>query len=260
METKKRIVIDAGHGGAEPGAIYEGRKEKDDNLRLALAVGRLLEGAGADVFYTRVNDVFDSPLEKAQMANEAEGDFLISIHRNAMPQPGTGSGILSLVYQMGGPAERVAQSINGELAQLGFQDLGIAERPGLVILRRSNMPAVLLEAGFIDNISDNEQFDNQFNQIAQAIADGVLKAAAQEGAREPEFYQVQIGAYENKAMAAALTRELQSKGYPAFMVYQDGYYKVRVGAFLNMDNGVNMERELRRNGYPTMLIREKKIG
>ena len=154
----------------------------------------------------------------------------------------------------------MAQSINGELAQLGFQDLGIAERPGLVILRRSNMPAVLLEAGFIDNISDNEQFDNQFNQIAQAIADGVLKAAAQEGAREPEFYQVQIGAYENKAMAAALTRELQSKGYPAFMVYQDGYYKVRVGAFLNMDNGVNMERELRRNGYPTMLIREKKIG
>ena len=58
METKKRIVIDAGHGGAEPGAIYEGRKEKDDNLRLALAVGRLLEDAGADVFYTRVNDVF----------------------------------------------------------------------------------------------------------------------------------------------------------------------------------------------------------
>ena len=62
MAEKKRVVIDAGHGGdRDPGAVYEGRREKDDNLRLALAVGRILEQNGVDVAYTRVTDLYDTP-------------------------------------------------------------------------------------------------------------------------------------------------------------------------------------------------------
>ena len=53
------IVIDAGHGGSDSGAVYKGRLEKDDNLRLALAVGDLLKQAGYNVIYTRTEDVFD---------------------------------------------------------------------------------------------------------------------------------------------------------------------------------------------------------
>ena len=65
MDVKRKVVIDAGHGGDyDPGAVYAGRREKDDNLRLALAVGNILENNGVDVFYTRVTDVYDSPLEK----------------------------------------------------------------------------------------------------------------------------------------------------------------------------------------------------
>ena len=58
------IVIDAGHGGFDNGAMYQGRKEKDDNLRLALAVGQILEQQGYDVIYTRTTDVYQSPYEK----------------------------------------------------------------------------------------------------------------------------------------------------------------------------------------------------
>ena len=62
-----RIVIDPGHGGSDWGASYEGRKEKDDNLNLALAVGRILQNNGVDIEYTRTDDVYNTPLEKAMM-------------------------------------------------------------------------------------------------------------------------------------------------------------------------------------------------
>ena len=55
------IVLDAGHGGANPGAVYQGRQEKDDVLALTLAVGRILENRGVDVYYTRTTDVYESP-------------------------------------------------------------------------------------------------------------------------------------------------------------------------------------------------------
>jgi N-acetylmuramoyl-L-alanine amidase len=59
--------------------------------------------------------------------------------------------------------------------------------------------------------------------------------------------------------ADRLVRELQAKGLPAFIVYDDGLYKVRVGAFLNMDYAVRMERTLRNLGYPTVLVKERAV-
>ena len=83
-----KIVLDAGHGGEDPGAVYKDRKEKDDNLKLALAVGRILEDNGVDVVYTRTTDVYQTPFEKARIANETGADYFISFHRNSSPQSG----------------------------------------------------------------------------------------------------------------------------------------------------------------------------
>ena len=69
----------------------------------------------------------------------------------------------------------MAANINSELEKAGFKNLGITERPNLVVLKRTKMPAVLVEAGFINNDKDNETFDKNFNQIANGIADGILK-------------------------------------------------------------------------------------
>lgn len=162
MADLKRVIIDAGHGGDEPGAMFNGRREKDDTLRLALAVGQILENNGVDVVYTRTTDVFDTPLEKAQIANQSGADYFVSIHRNAMPVPGTGSGATTLVYQNTGVPAMLAGNIQRNLVDLGFADLGIQERPGLIVLRRTQMPAVLVEAGFIDNPQDNRFFDQNF--------------------------------------------------------------------------------------------------
>lgn len=252
-------MIDAGHGGEDPGAVFEGRREKDDALRLALAVGEILEDNGVDVMYTRVTDVYDTPQEKAGIANRSEADYLVSIHRNAMPVPGTASGIMSLVYENGGTAGRLGANINRELAQTGFADLGVVERPGLIILRRSGMPAVLVEAGFIDNPEENALFDRQFQEVAEAIAGGILETIREENEIRPEYYQVQVGAYRERAMAEEIARELSEQGYPAFYVSQDGYYKVRVGAFLNLDNAARMEMRLRQEGWPVMMVQEPGI-
>ena len=78
-----KIVLDAGHGGTDPGAIYKERKEKDDNLALTLAVGKILEDNGVDVVYTRTEDIYQTPFEKARIANQSGADYFISFHRNS---------------------------------------------------------------------------------------------------------------------------------------------------------------------------------
>ena len=88
-----KVILDAGHGGFDFGATNKNRKEKDDNLALTLAVGKLLEQAGIPVEYTRTQDIYQSPYEKADIANASDADFFLSIHRNAADDPGTGSGV-----------------------------------------------------------------------------------------------------------------------------------------------------------------------
>lgn len=258
MAETKKVILDAGHGGADPGAVYQGRQEKNDNLRIALAVGQILSENGVNVGYTRVQDVYQSPLQKAQMANNWDADYFVSFHRNAMPVSGTASGTESLIFSRGGEAERLAENINQELKQSGWNDLGIIERPGLIVLRKTEMPAVLVEVGFLDHETDNQRFDEHFEHTVQAIAEGILKTLNTQE-EQPEYYQIQVGAYADKDLAQGLLSQLQAAGYPAFLVAQDGLYKVRVGAYLNLDNAAWMEKTLRMAGYPTLLVQEAAV-
>ncbi len=172
----KTIIIDPGHGGFDPGAVYENRKEKDDNLRLALAVGQELQNAGYQIIYTRTDDRYDSPYDKAQIANSAGGDLFLSFHRNFAETPDLYQGVQALVYDKNPLALHVAKNVNENLEEIGFKNLGIESRKELVVLRRTSMPAVLLEVGFINSREDNRLFDQNFDAIARAIADGVMTA------------------------------------------------------------------------------------
>lgn len=169
------VMIDAGHGGANPGALYGGRRESDDALALALEVGNILQSRGIDVLYTRTEDVFSTPYQRAQEANAAGVDYFISLHRNSNPVPNSYSGVESLVYSRWGRAAEMAANINEQLEQVGFMNLGVNERPNLVVLNSTEMPAVLVEVGFINNDADNAMFDERFYEIALAIADGITQ-------------------------------------------------------------------------------------
>lgn len=177
-----RVTVDAGHGGFDNGASFNGRKEKDDTLRLALLVGQILAENGIDVNYTRTTDRYQSPTRKAEIGNENNSDLFLSIHRNAAYEPNAYHGVQSLIYSLGGEKEQFARNINAELEGVGFQNLGIEERPNLAVLRQTNMPAVLVEAGFIDSTIDNELFDTKLNETANAIARGVIKTVMNEQA------------------------------------------------------------------------------
>lgn len=252
-----KIAIDAGHGGADPGAVYQGRQEKDDNLKLALAVGERLQNSGLDVYYTRTEDIYQTPYQKAMAANESGADFLVSLHRNSSEYPNQYTGVETLIYDKNGEKAEIAEDINEELENIGFRNNGVKIRPGLVILRRSKMPAVLVESGFINSEEDNRLFDEEFDRIADGIADAILKNFSLTGEEETEqeetYYRVQTGAYRNRENAVRQQEKLTEEGYPAFLLERDGYYLVQVGAFRKLENAVRMEADLRENGYQTYI-------
>lgn len=273
------VSIDAGHGGMDSGAVYEGRQEKDDVLRLAMAVGDILENNGINVSYVRTDDTYETPFKKAQDANASGADLFVSIHRNSGTMPNTYSGIQSLVFRNNGIRTQLSDNINKNLEMLGFKNLGIEERPNLVVLKRTNMPAVLLEIGFINNDEDNRLFDSKFNEIAQAIADGIMETlyeqnlvssqesgnmiageeempVTQEERRCPcqeKLYRVQVGAYRNRESADRILNSLLIEGFPAFIIYDDDLYKIQVGAYQFLANAIAMEERLRKARYNTYI-------
>lgn len=329
-----RIAIDAGHGGSDPGAVYKGRQEKDDTLDLTLAVGDILKKNGIDVYYTRTTDEYETPFKKATDANNSGADLFVSIHRNSSENPNQYSGVETLVYSDTGLKAEVARNINNQLEDAGFKNLGVDERKNLVVLKRTKMPAVLVEVGFINNDKDNYLFDEEFDSIAQAIADGILESipsvrpgnttsnksnrtdnnnnssnnsnnnnssngqmnnsgraasasidsTAMVNSIPPDnevfsvpvsssnimpqcpcdnndydteneaLYRVQVGAYRNKDNADRMLNSLLMDGFPAFIIYEDGYYKVQVGAYRILLNAIKMEQRLRRFRYSTYIV------
>ena len=232
------IMIDAGHGGNDPGAVYKGRREKDDNFALAMEVGRILSENGVDVLYTRTTDDYISPFERARLANEAKVD----------------NGVEVLVYDKNGIKYEMAQNIVGALGELGFREIGVQARPGLVVLRKTKMPALLIETGFLNSDKDNQLYDEKNAEIAQAIAGAILGTLDQQQGEEPLYYRVQTGAFRKRENADRMLYLLQEKGYPAYILQDGELYKVQVGAFLQLDNAIRMEQKLREDGYCTLIV------
>ena len=250
------IALDAGHGGSDPGAVYGNRNEKDDALRLTKAVGKILEDSGINVFYVRKSDEYETPFKKATDANNAGADYFISIHRNSSEEPNQYSGVESLVYRDSGIRSVIAKNINSELEKVGFNNLGITQRPNLVVLKRTRMPAVLVEAGFINSDEDNAIFDENFDKIANAIAQGILKSiysetTSTEAREESSEYSDSIATgssvHENDSIDNSLdnsldnSQDVNSTANPDFYSDMDRAMEEDMNNNMNtvMDNSMN---------------------
>lgn len=274
-----KVAIDAGHGGSDSGAVFNGRREKDDVLRLAMAVGGILENSGVDVFYVRDNDIYETPFKKATDANNSGADLFVSLHRNSSEIPNQYSGVETLVFSSGGTRTRLASNINSELAAAGFKNLGIDERPNLVVLKRTQMPAALVEVGFINNENDNRIFDEKFNAIAQGIADGILTTLyqnaetagapyGQKNARETAGAPYrQENARETAAQLPAMNDEQRIPSDGSYTDWgcqcenENGMggqfeklYRVQVGAFRNKESADRMLNSLLLEGFPAFIV------
>jgi N-acetylmuramoyl-L-alanine amidase len=167
----KRIVLDAGHGGFDTGAVYGARMEKDDALLITLAVGNKLKEKGYEVSYLRTGDNYLTGLSRANMANTEEGDIFVSFHRNTSPIPNTYSGVLSYLNIEGGIEHKIANNIQSNLKKIGYSDLGLMVRNELVELNNTEMPSLLVKIGFLNTDIDNDIWDNNMDEIAKLIAD-----------------------------------------------------------------------------------------
>jgi N-acetylmuramoyl-L-alanine amidase len=187
------VVIDAGHGGNDWGTYYGSVREKNVNLNMALKLGPLLQKEGIKIIYTREKDVFVELAERAEIANRADATLFISIHNNKMPGDSKYKGTETLYSTASNDRfstmtdKRLAQIVQDTLVKnLGTRNNGIIYRPGLAVLRRTNMPAIITEIGYISNSSDREKLtSSSFRQkTAEALSGAVMKALNEMGARK----------------------------------------------------------------------------
>jgi N-acetylmuramoyl-L-alanine amidase len=212
----QRVVIDPGHGGQDPGANGRGVREKDVVLAIARELRGQLERSGLEVHLTREGDVYLPLEERTARANRLDADLFVSIHANASPnrktqgvetylldtrydrqtarvaarENGTTIGELSEVQRIlaslrlgyneryAAPlAERVHGALLGRLRRNHgpTRDLGVKRGPFLVLFM-ANMPAVLVEVGFLSNREEARRLGSRnFARAAAAgIADGIL--------------------------------------------------------------------------------------
>ncbi|MED4916701.1 N-acetylmuramoyl-L-alanine amidase [Geobacillus thermodenitrificans] len=224
-----RIVLDAGHGGKDPGAVANGLKEKDLTLSIVKHIGRLLsEYEGVEVHYTRTDDRFLELSERAAIANKLKADYFISVHINA----GGGTGFESYIYNGSVSQATIAcqNVIHAEIMKAigNVRDRG-KKRANYAVLRETRMPALLTENLFIDNATDaaklkSEQF---LLQVAHGHVQGIVKVFGLKKKAQPQpqqktstgkLYRVQVGAFANRENAERLVEELKKKGYPAIIV------------------------------------------
>lgn len=190
------VVIDAGHGGYDPGAVGRDAEgniilyEKEVCLKIAQKVKQKLESRGIAVLMTRSGDValgsdeMTDLLERAKIANDADADLFVSIHNNAFTNPvASGTCVLysgltpSKDYGVSG--KDVAGIIQKLLVKAtGLSDRGIVARPNIVVLRETKMPAVLIECAFITCPADQQILSNdvKLTAIADAICEGVVQS------------------------------------------------------------------------------------
>ena len=168
---KLTIVIDAGHGGIDPGATGNGLKEKDRALTYALKIGKELEGLGFNVIYTRTRDQFIELRNRSNLSNNVNATIFISIHLNSFGKA-SANGAETLFHPGSIKGKSLASKIQNEIVknELCNSDRGIKPRSNLHVLKATKAPAVLVELGFISNEKDVELLARKEEEIVQAIA------------------------------------------------------------------------------------------
>lgn len=176
----KTIVVDAGHGGKDPGAVNEeiNLKEKDLALSIANKLASYLAKAGATVVMTRTDDTYVGLTERATIANEVNADIFISVHINSADST-KATGFEVLVYSAVGKAADLGVRVLDRLGSCfpSLPDRGLKERPDLTVLKKTKMPAILVECGFISNSEEATMMSKEENQTKYALAifEGAMK-------------------------------------------------------------------------------------
>lgn len=183
---EKIVVIDAGHGGKQPGAVKKDICEKYLNLDIVLKLKELLDEVDEKklkVFYTRLEDVNPSLAERADMANKLDADLFISVHNNASASGKfnneNGTMVLYSPDENDDSSKRLAEiCLENVNASTGSKNLGLVKADNIYIVRTSEVPVALIEVGYMTNTKElNNLCDPAYQKkAAQGIYNAIMQA------------------------------------------------------------------------------------
>ncbi len=182
------IVLDAGHGGVDPGVVGRttGEKESDVNLKIVQKLQKLFSDAGFRVVLTRKNagGLYGLPTkgykrrdmeERRRIIREAEPDFVLSVHQNTFPADTSRRGGQVFFREGSAAGEALAVSIQARLNALGGRSVS-ALKGDFFLLGCADCPSALVECGFLSNAEEERLLltDEYQGKIARAVFEGVL--------------------------------------------------------------------------------------
>lgn len=222
-----KIYLDAGHGGTDPGAGGNGLLEKVLTLKIAKRVETLLTAyQGVQTKMSRTGDTYPPLSDRTNEANSWGADYFMSFHINA----GGGNGYEDFVYPGSTKSIAYQNIVHAEIIKtIGKMKNRGKKQANFQVLRNTNMPALLTECGFIDNVSDATLLKQEsfLDGLAQGHVNGLVKA------------------FGLKKKVAAPVSKPVGKG---------SLYKVQVGAFAEKQNAVNLQADLKKKGYPAIIV------
>lgn len=181
-----RVFINPGHHpGLDPGAVNHeyGVTEADIARDVGALVAQYLTAAGCEVKTVQSNNLCGEDAAYTNVclsANSWPADIFVSLHCNAATPAAKGTEVL--VYSRWSAADTLANCIQRQIVcSLGTVDRGVKERPHLVVLNSTHMPAVLIEMGFITNDDDCRMLINQQDELARSIARGITDYITERG-------------------------------------------------------------------------------
>lgn len=183
-EYKYTVCIDAGHGGTDVGTTgIDGSYEKDDNLELALLVADELTEKGINVVLTRTDDSHVELSERSSIANQADADLFVSLHRNYIENHSEINGVEIWIHSSNPTnARNASEIIMDKLVSAGIsENLGVKTgtqgdpNDNYKVLRETKMPGMIIEMGYMSSEKDLSDFKSNKSKYAAAIADGIAK-------------------------------------------------------------------------------------
>lgn len=242
----KKIFIDPGHGGSDPGATGNGLKEKELTLAIALECRKVLanEYTGHLIKMSRTTDATVSLTQRTNAANAWGADFFLSIHINA--GGGTGFESYRLVQKGSATTMSVQKEVHAAVLKAsGWKDRG-QKWKNLHVLRESKMPAVLTENGFIDTAADAAKLKDPafIKKLGRAHAEGLAKALGLKKKATPKPDPKPAPKPEPTPGPGPISSKL-------IRVKVDGK---QVGAFAEQTNAVNMVKKHAKAGAEINIV------
>lgn len=213
----KKLVIDLGHGGTDPGAIGPNKTHEAD---VVLAIGKelneLFKGCNLEIKFTRLSNTYLSLSERAKIANNFKADYFLSIHINSASDK-TVRGVE--VWQYSNNNEKLNKFSNGLCSDvskiLNIRNRGLKLSKELSVLKNTTMPAALIEVDFISNAQAEKDLKVNANvrAVAIAIKNNLVKLFELEVSTNDTLYKVCIGAYRDKNNALNQVKLAKDKGF-----------------------------------------------